>query len=27
VAHLVSEDPTLGVPVLMRAALQSLARR
>jgi holliday junction DNA helicase RuvA len=27
VAHLVSEDPTVGVPVLMRAALQSLARR
>ena len=27
VAHLVSEDPSVGVPVLMRAALQSLARR
>jgi Holliday junction DNA helicase RuvA len=26
VAHLVADDPTVGVPVLMRAALQTLAR-
>ena len=27
VAHLVADDPTVSVPVLMRAALQTLARR